>query len=74
MHAWLDNEQLDGFSRLWQGIRIEPGWEDALEAVLRERLNGIALDDLQRAAAWLDQASAGEGLVLSEARGAGVGG
>ena len=53
MHAWLDNEQLDGFSRLWQGIRIEPGWEDALEAVLRERLNGIALDDLQRAAAWL---------------------
>ena len=53
MHAWLDEHQLDGFSRLWQGIRIEPGWEDALEAVLRERLNAIALDDLQRAAGWL---------------------
>ena len=53
MHAWLDDHQLDGFSRLWQGIRIEPGWEDALEAVLRERLNAIALDDLQRAAGWL---------------------
>ena len=60
MHAWLDNQQLDGFSRLWQGIRIEPGWEDALEAVLRERLNGIALDDLQRASAWLTQPPPGK--------------
>jgi chromosome segregation protein len=53
MHAWLDEHQLDGFGRLWQGIRIEPGWEDALEAILRERLNGIALEDLQRARNWL---------------------
>ena len=54
MHAWLDDHQLDAFTRLWQGIRIQPGWEDALEAVLRERLNAIALDDLQRAASWLE--------------------
>ena len=60
MHAWLDNHQLDGLGRLWQGIRIEPGWEDALEAVLRERLNGIALDDLQRASSWLDQPPPGK--------------
>ena len=60
MHAWLDNQQLDGFSRLWQGIRVEAGWEDALEAVLRERLNGIALDNLQRAADWLDQPPPGK--------------
>jgi chromosome segregation protein len=60
MHAWLDDHQLDGFARLWQGLRIEPGWEDALEAVLRERLNGIALDDLQRAAGWLDQPPPGK--------------
>jgi chromosome segregation protein len=60
MHAWLDNHQLDGFGRLWQGLRVEPGWEDALEAVLRERLNGIALDDLQRAAGWLDQPPPGK--------------
>ena len=60
MHAWLDNQELDGFSRLWQGIRIEAGWEDALEAVLRERLNGIALDNLQRAADWLDQPPPGK--------------
>jgi len=60
MHAWLDNQQLDGFARLWQGIRIVPGWEDALEAVLRERLNGIALDDLARAAEWLRQPPPGK--------------
>jgi chromosome segregation protein len=60
MHAWLDNHQLDGFGRLWQGLRIAPGWEDALEAVLRERLNGIALADLQQAAGWLDQPPPGK--------------
>ncbi|HEU5284382.1 MAG TPA: chromosome segregation protein SMC, partial [Burkholderiales bacterium] len=60
MHAWLDEHQLDGFGRLWQGIRIEPGWEDALEAVLRERLNGIALEDLQRASAWLQHPPPGK--------------
>ncbi len=60
MHAWLDDHQLDGFSRLWQGIRIVPGWEDALEAVLRERLNGIALNDLAQAAEWLSQPPPGK--------------
>jgi chromosome segregation protein len=59
-HARLDEHQLDGFGRLWQGIRIVPGWEDALEAVLRERLNGIALEDLQKAAEWLDQPPPGK--------------
>ena len=68
MHAWLDEHQLDGFGRLWQGIRIVPGWEDALEAVLRERLNGIALEDLQQAAEWLNQPAARQGVVLPEAQ------
>jgi len=60
MHAWLDDHQLDGLGRLWQGMRIESGWEDALEAVLRERLNGIALDDLDRAKNWLQQPPPGK--------------
>ena len=60
MHAWLDEQQLDGLGRLWQGMRIEPGWEDALEAVLRERLNGIALDDLERAKNWLQHPPPGK--------------
>jgi len=46
MEPWLERNGLVGNSRLWQGIRIREGWEDALESVLRERLNSIALDDL----------------------------
>jgi chromosome segregation protein len=54
LKQWLANHQLDSLPRLWQSIRIEKGWEDALEAVLRERLHAIALDDLARAATWQD--------------------
>jgi len=60
MHAWLDQRQLDSLYRLWQGLSIRPGWENALEAVLRERLNGIALADLVQAEAWLQQPPPGK--------------
>ncbi|HEX5337267.1 MAG TPA: chromosome segregation protein SMC [Gallionella sp.] len=52
LNAWLQRHQLEKLPRLWQSIRIESGWEDALEAVLRERLNAIALPELTDAAAW----------------------
>jgi chromosome segregation protein len=52
LKQWLANHQLDNLPRLWQSIRIEAGWEDALEAVLRERLNAIALQKLDETAAW----------------------
>ncbi|MBI5430738.1 MAG: chromosome segregation protein SMC [Nitrosomonadales bacterium] len=54
LNAWLQQHQLDTLPRLWQAIRIENGWEDALEAVLRERLNALALPSLDAAAAWSD--------------------
>ena len=54
LNAWLQQHQLDKLPRLWQSIRIENGWEDALEAVLRERLNALALPSLDGAAAWSD--------------------
>lgn len=54
LNAWLQQHQLDKLPRLWQSIRIESGWEDALEAVLRERLNALALPSLDGAAAWSD--------------------
>ena len=50
--AWLKQHQLEQSPRLWQSIRIEAGWEDALESVLRERLNAIALPDLSQATTW----------------------
>ena len=51
--AWLQQHQLDNKPRLWQSIRIENGWEDALEAVLRERINAIALPQTD-AMVWSD--------------------
>ncbi|MGD2139407.1 MAG: chromosome segregation protein SMC [Burkholderiales bacterium] len=46
MEPWLERNGLTNNSRLWQGIRIREGWEDALESVLREKLNSISVDDL----------------------------
>ncbi len=60
MENWQASRQLDKAPRLWQGIEIAVGWEDALEAVLRERLNGIALDRIDGAADWLSQAPPGK--------------
>ncbi|MDO9102817.1 MAG: chromosome segregation protein SMC [Candidatus Nitrotoga sp.] len=54
LKPWLSKHQLDQLPRLWQSIGIEAGWEDALEAVLRERLNALALPHLDNAAHWSD--------------------
>ena len=42
-----EQASLDSLPRLWEGIQIEKGWEDALEAVLRERLNSAELERLE---------------------------
>ncbi|HEY5993936.1 MAG TPA: chromosome segregation protein SMC [Gallionellaceae bacterium] len=52
LKQWLADHQLDKLPRLWQSIRIEAGWENALEAVLRERLNAISVPDLKQSASW----------------------
>jgi chromosome segregation protein len=49
---WLEARGLGKAQRLWQQIRIESGWEDALEAALRERLNAIALERMEQAGDW----------------------
>ena len=54
LSAWMALHQLEKLPRLWQSIRIENGWEDALEAVLRERLNAITMPALSEASAWSD--------------------
>jgi len=51
---WLAARRLEHARRLWQQLDIERGWEDALEAVLRERLNALEIDHLDAALAWLD--------------------
>jgi chromosome segregation protein len=46
IEPWLERHGLLRNAHLWQGVRIRDGWEDALEAILRERLNSIGVDDL----------------------------
>jgi chromosome segregation protein len=46
LQDWLQKHQLEKLPRLWQSVRISIGWENALEAVLRERLNALALPRL----------------------------
>jgi len=53
MQSWLTTHRLDSAHRLWQDLEIESGWENALEAVLRERLNGVGLDGLEQTSALL---------------------
>jgi chromosome segregation protein len=38
---WLASHGVRDSSRFWQRIEVAPGWEDALEGVLRERLNSV---------------------------------
>jgi len=65
--AWLAGKGLQNVPRLWQQLDIERGWEDALEAVLRERLNALELPSLDAALAWIDPAAALPGRVAAYA-------
>jgi len=42
--AWLRQHGLDAAPRLWEKLRVAPGWEAAVEAVLRERLQSVSAD------------------------------
>ncbi|MEJ6564208.1 MAG: chromosome segregation protein SMC [Burkholderiales bacterium] len=46
LSEWLDLSGFNSDDRLWELLRVEEGWEDAVEAVLRERLMSIATADL----------------------------
>ncbi len=61
---WLQRHGVDAGRPLWRRIRIEAGWETALEAVLRERLAALPLDDAERLrAAIADPAPASVNLI-----------
>ena len=50
---WLRRHDLENAPPLWQKIYVEAGWEEAVEAVLRERLSAIACDDPAKLDEWL---------------------
>ncbi len=68
LSAWIARHQLDTLPRLWQHIQIEKGWEDALEAVLRERLNSVQLGQLEMAREWADDPPPGKWALFELAR------
>ena len=56
LQPWLAKHGLDGLQGLWSRIHIEQGWENALEAALRERLNSLEVSRLDMVRAFGDDA------------------
>ena len=46
LKPWLTKHGLDGLQALWSRIHIESGWENALEAALRERMASLEVSRL----------------------------
>jgi chromosome segregation protein len=53
---WLQKHGLDELPRLWQKLAIEPGWEPALESVLRERAGALQVSNLDWARHFIGDA------------------
>ena len=56
LKPWLAKHGLDGLQGLWARIHIEPGWEPALEAALRERLSALAVGRIETVRAFAEDA------------------
>ena len=52
LKPWLTRHGLDGLQGLWSRIHIEQGWESALEAALRERMNSLEVSRLDMVRAF----------------------
>ena len=53
LQPWLAKHGLDGMQGLWTRIAIESGWENALEAALRERLGALEVGRLDMVRGFL---------------------
>ena len=49
---WLAKHGLEGMQGLWSRIHVEQGWENALEAALRERLGALEVSRLDMVRAF----------------------
>jgi chromosome segregation protein len=50
---WLERHGLSALRPLWQRLTIQAGWETAVEAVLRERLQSLEVGQLDRVSGLL---------------------
>ena len=46
LQPWLQKQGLDHLQGLWSRLHVEPGWENALEGALRERLSALEVSRL----------------------------
>lgn len=53
LQLWLAKHGLDGLQGLWTRIAVEPGWENALEAALRERMGALEISRLDMVRGFL---------------------
>lgn len=53
---WLESKGLKESKRLWQELKVESGWEAALESVLRERLAAVTAKNIQETLALANDA------------------
>ena len=52
LKPWLAKHGMDRLEGLWSRIHIEPGWENALESALRERLSALEVSRLDMVRAF----------------------
>ncbi|MEP6608834.1 MAG: chromosome segregation protein SMC [Burkholderiaceae bacterium] len=52
LDPWLRAQGLDSLPRLFRKLVVEPGWETAFEAVLRERIQAVEVGKLATVAAF----------------------
>jgi len=52
LKPWLERHGLGGLPGLWTKIHIESGWETALEAALRERINALEVGRIETVRAF----------------------
>jgi chromosome segregation protein len=56
LKPWLARHGLDGLQALWSRIHVEQGWENALEAALRERMGSLEVSRLDMVRAFANDA------------------
>ena len=56
LQPWLQKHGLDGLAALWTKLHIEQGWEQALEAALRERMGSLEVGRLETVRAFAQDA------------------
>jgi chromosome segregation protein len=56
LKPWLGKHGLDNLQGLWHKIHMEPGWENAMESALRERLSSLEVSRLDMVKAFASDA------------------